>query len=299
MTAALGMGTYRARGVPEAAEAAIRSGVYWIDTAPNYHHGKDEALLAPVLKTHRGVRLSTKVGFLSEPQQDEAVRRRVLTHSEAGQGHSLAPQYVRWQVARSKEALGRTPDVVFLHNPEHGGPSPIRLADRILRAFGALEECCNRGLIKGYGVATWSALHDGSLTVEELVDLARSAGGAAHRLRAIQLPLSLVQLGPLADAVDGYGVLIDARSAGLDVYASAPLHGGELTDIITPPVADELLPGATPLRIILGTVASAPGVTRVLLSASTAKHWSEAAQGALGHSLDTNDLRRITDAFRT
>lgn len=91
MTAALGMGTYRARGVPEAAEAAIRSGVYWIDTAPNYHHGKDEALLAPVLKTHRGVRLSTKVGFLSEPQQDEAVRRRVLTHSEAGQGHSLAP----------------------------------------------------------------------------------------------------------------------------------------------------------------------------------------------------------------
>jgi len=296
MNALLGMGTYRTRHIPQAGEAAIRAGVDWIDTAPNYQHGTAENQLAPLLSAHPTLRVSTKVGYLAPPQQQDALHAGVLEQTEADQGHNLSPAYVAWQATRSKATLGRVPDITFVHNPEHGDPTPTQLAHRIQQAFHALEECCAQGLIKGYGVAAWSAFHDGSLTVEALLDMARMAGGPAHRLHAIQLPLSLVHIGPIADAMTGHGVLIDAQSAGLDVYASAPLNAGDLPTIITPAAAHELLPGATPLQIILGTVASTPGVGRVLLSASTPTHWTEAAEASRS-ALDSDQLRRVTRAF--
>lgn len=299
MTGLLGLGTYRTRNVPEAAEAAVQVGVDWIDTAPNYQHGKAERQLADVLEAHRHVRVSTKVGFLAQTQQEEAVRAGALTQSEAAAGFSLNPRYVAWQVARSKADLGHVPDLTFVHNPEHGDPTPSELEDRIQQAFRTLEEACGQGLTKAYGVATWSALHDGSLSVEMLMDLAHSAGGPGHRLRAVQLPLSLVNFGPIEDALSGHGELIDAQSAGLDVYASAPLSGGELLSFITPAVAEALVPGAIPLRLVLGTVVSAPGVSRILLSASTPQHWWEAARAALAKPLDGDELRRVTHAFST
>ncbi|MFE2034061.1 aldo/keto reductase [Streptomyces scopuliridis] len=299
MTALLGMGTYRASGVPQAATRAIEVGVDWIDTAPNYHGGSAEHLLAPILAAHPTVKVSTKVGFLVKQHQDMAIDAGLLSEAAARKGHSLSTRYVVWQVAHSKTVLGRAPDITFVHNPEHGRPKPHQLEDRILGAFRALEACCHRGLTRGYGVATWSALHDGSLTIEKLLALAREAGGRAHRLRAVQLPLSLVQLGPIADALAQHGVLADAEKADLDVYASAPLHGGKLTSIITPTVAEQLLPGVTPLQLILGTVASAPGVSRILLSASTGQHWSAATQSVRRQPMNSTDLRRITDAFPT
>jgi hypothetical protein len=88
------------------------------------------------------------------------------------------------------------------------------------------------------------------------------------------------------------------RPAGMSTRPH-PLHAGELPSFITPAAAEELIPGATPLRIILGTVASTPGVSRILLSASTPKYWSEAAQAALDKPLDSTQLRRITRAFST
>ncbi|MFJ5101876.1 aldo/keto reductase [Streptomyces sp. NPDC088554] len=295
--ARLGLGTYRTRDIVQAAEAAIKMGVDWIDTAPNYQRGKAEYLLAPVLAAYPHVKVSTKMGFLSEQCQAEAVESGLLSKSAARKGHSLEPCFLVWQAARSKMALGRAPDVTFVHNPEHGSPKPRKLEERVREAFRTLEACCQRGLTRGYGVAAWSALHDGSLTVARLLDLAREAGGPSHRLQAIQLPLSLVHLGPLADTLTQRGVLADAQAAGLNVYASAPLHGGELARIITPTVAERLLPGATPLELLLGMVASAPGVTRILLSASTGQHWSTAAQSVLRPPLNGTELRRILDAF--
>lgn len=296
MNALLGMGTYRTRDILQAGEAAVRAGVDWIDTAPNYQHGTAETQLAPLLKAHPSLRVSTKVGFLAKPQQQDALRAGVLDQAEADGGYSLSPRYLAWQVARSKATLGRVPDITFVHNPEHGDPTPAQLARRIQQAFHALEECCAQGLIKGYGVAAWSAFHDGSLAIEALLAMARRAGGPANRLHAIQLPLSLVHIGPIADAMTGHGVLIDAQTAGLDVYASAPLNAGDLPAIINRAAAHELLPGATPLQIILGTVASAPGVGRILLSASTPRHWTEAAEATYA-PLDSDQLRRVTHAF--
>ncbi|MFF0290199.1 aldo/keto reductase [Streptomyces sp. NPDC005262] len=299
--AELGLGTYRTTDVAAAAEVAIDHGVSWIDTAPNYQRGTAEEQLAPVLDALPSVRVSTKVGFLDAARQERATKAGVLTPSRTGKGYCLEPSYVSWQAAQSKAALRRIPDITFVHNPEHGGPEPHDLDARLIRGFRTLEECCQQGLIKAYGVATWSALHDGSLTVDRLMELAHMAGGASHKFAAIQLPLSLVQLGPIADALDGRGVLFDARAAGLEVFGSAPLHGGELLEIVTPTVAQEVLPGTAPIQLVLGTVASTPGVTRILLSASSARHWTAAAPSAtpsLSRPFDSTALRKIVDAFR-
>ncbi|MFI5522515.1 aldo/keto reductase [Streptomyces platensis] len=296
MTATLALGTYRCRGVAESAKAAVKAGVDWIDTAPNYQHGQAERQLAPVLVAHPGVRVSTKAGFFSKDRASEAVTAGVLTPAQAEQGHCLEPAFVMWQTVRSREELRRAADIVFLHNPEHGCHTPAELERSLLPAFEALEESCARGFARGYGVATWSALHTGLMTVGRLMALARLAGGPHHHLRTIQLPLSLVQLSPLAEAVRGRGVLPEAEDAGLEVFASAPLHGGELMSIVTPSVAEQLVPGMTPLRVALGTVASSPGVTRILLSASTPEHWADAA-AAVSRPVTAPQIRRIVDAF--
>lgn len=295
-TAALGLGTYRCRSVTEAAEAAMETGVDWIDTAPNYQAGEAERQLAPILAAYPNVEVSTKVGYVPEVLRTEATRAGVLAPEEAHAGRSLHPKYVAWQVAHSNNELGRTPDLVFLHNPEHGTPELRAVERQLLLAFEALEEACDRGDLKGYGVATWTALHDGYLTVERLVDLATKAGGSRHRLRAVQLPLSLVHAAPITQALAGYGVLSDAKAARLDVYASAPLHGGELVEILTPAAAEQLIPGTTPLRIALGAVASSLGVTRILVSASTPEHWAEAT-AAIRPAFTPSELREITDAL--
>ncbi|MFF8367826.1 aldo/keto reductase [Streptomyces lydicus] len=296
MTAALGLGTYRCRGVAEAAKAALDAGVNWIDTAPNYQGGEAERHLAPVLETHPGVGVSTKAGYVAEARRAEAVSAGGLPPEEAARGHSIRPAFVSWQAERSREELGRAPDIVFLHNAEHGHTTPSSLEHALLLAFEALEEACARGVLGGYGIATWDAFHQGLTTIERLLTLARMAGGRHHHFKAVQLPLSLIRIAPLADALSGIGTLADAASAGVDVFASAPLHGGELLDIVTPAVAEQLDPGLTPLEATLGTVASSPGVTRILLSASTAKHWAEAA-AAVAQPVRAPRIRRIVDAF--
>ncbi|GHD07591.1 hypothetical protein GCM10010313_26920 [Streptomyces violarus] len=72
----------------------------------------------------------------------DAVHASVLIGDLAATGHSLAPQYVRWQTGRNREQLGREKlDLVLLHNPEraHAGDRPA-LHRAILEAFVVLEE---------------------------------------------------------------------------------------------------------------------------------------------------------------
>ncbi|MFF5435134.1 hypothetical protein ACFY5K_34625 [Streptomyces griseofuscus] len=84
------------------------------------------------------------------------------------------------------------------------------------------------GHVAGYGVATWAGLEKEAFTVWELLALAAEAAGGRHHLAAVQLPVSLVMMTPIVQALDGRGPLPAAAGAGLRVMASAPLHGGEL-----------------------------------------------------------------------
>ncbi|MEN8650977.1 aldo/keto reductase [Streptomyces sp. 21So2-11] len=300
MNARFGLGTYRCQDTASAASVAVASGVDWIDTAPNYHHGLDEIALAPVLKRHRHVGLSIKVGFIAPSTWAEAVAEGVLPAEEAGMRHSLQPGFIRWQLVRSVQHLGRTPDVVFVHNPEHPGAGQSSLADlstRLLDAFDALESACADGLARSYGLATWSGFSDGHFTVRQLLAIARRVGGGNHRFRAVQMPLSLVHVAPLHAALNGQGVLVQAGEAGLEVFASAPLHGGALAELLTPEAIALIGRNLSPAQAALAVVASTPGVNRVLLSASSPRHWNDAVILQDRAPVPPDQLRKALDVL--
>ncbi|TQF04806.1 hypothetical protein E6W39_24490 [Kitasatospora acidiphila] len=298
MTAALGLGTYRCPDVTGAALMAASRGADWVDTAPNYEHGQAETSLAEVLAAHPGLRVSTKVGFVPVNAKDLALRAGVLTAGDADRGHCLAPDYIAWQLDRSKRLLGRVPDVVFLHNPEHGcGKNEI--SSRLHAAFVALEEACSQQLISAYGVATWRGISSGLFDVPMLLELAAKAGGPNHHLRAVQLPISLVHLAPVAQALNGHGPLADAAAAGLEVFASAPLHGGEIPGMVTPELSELINPGWSAAEVALAVVASTPGVKRVLLSTGSPEHWTQAAEAVGRPPLSPDLLRRVVDVLGT
>ncbi|CBG67252.1 conserved hypothetical protein [Streptomyces scabiei 87.22] len=295
MTAQLALGTYRCQAIPEAAVRAAASGA-WIDTAPNYATGQAQTLLLPVLAAHPHVRISTKAGFFTAATGADAVNDGVLTEDQAVAGHSLAPNYVRWQIRRNRAQLGRERlDLVLLHNPERAHPGDRPALHRAIRdAFAVLEEAVAAGHVTGYGIATWAGLEE-AFTVGELLALAaEAAGGQQHHLAAIQLPVSLVMMTPIVQALHGHGPLPAAVDAGLRVMASAPLHGGELPGMVDQELADLIRPGLTPAQTCVLTVASCPGVTDVLLAASGAPHWKEAADAVAQPSLTAAKLREIT-----
>ncbi|MDX3528210.1 aldo/keto reductase [Streptomyces sp. ID05-39B] len=296
MTAELALGTYRCRAIPEAAARAAASGTQWIDTAPNYATGRAQELLAPALADHPSLRIATKAGYFTAATGADAVNAGVLTEDQALTGHSLAPAYVRWQLRRNREQLGRDRlDLVLLHNPERAHPGDRPALHRAIRdAFAVLEEEVAAGRVAGYGIATWAGLEEKAFTVGELLALAAEAAGGQHHLVAVQLPVSLVMMTPITQALDGRGPLLAAAGADLRVMASAPLHGGELPGMVDQELADLIRPGLTPAQACVLAVASCPGVTDVLIAASSTPHWRDAADAVAQPSLTAAQLREIT-----
>ncbi|MFF7455267.1 aldo/keto reductase [Kitasatospora sp. NPDC008115] len=298
MTAQLGLGTYRCLDVAEAALMAASRGADWVDTAPNYAGGQAETALAVTLAAYPDLCVSTKVGFVPASAMHIGVRAGALSAADAERGHCLTPGYISWQLARSRLTLGRVPDLVFVHNPEHACPD-AEITGRLYNAFLTLEEACSQQIISAYGVATWRGFSNGLFDVPALLELAAKAGGPKHHLRAIQLPVSLVHLASVAQALDGRGPLADALAAGLEVFASAPLHGGAIPGMVTPELSELINPGNTPTEAALAVVASAPGVKRVLLSTGNPEHWMWAAEAVGRPSLSPDALRRVVDVLGT
>ncbi|MFD9396544.1 aldo/keto reductase [Streptomyces sp. NPDC060000] len=224
MTAQLALGTYRCRAIPEAAVRAAASGTQWIDTDPNYATGRAHDLLAPALAAHPSLRIATKAGYFTAATGADAVNDGVLTEDQAMVGHSLTPGYVRWQTGRNREQLGRERlDLVLLHNPERAHPGDRLALHRAMREAFVVEEAVAAGHVAGYGIATWAGLEEEAFTVGELLTLATEAASGRHHLVAVQMPVSLVMMTPIAQALDGRGPLPAAAGAGLRVMASHTL----------------------------------------------------------------------------
>ncbi len=300
MTAALALGTYRVRAVEQAARTALASGAVWVDTAPNYAHGQAHLELAPVLADHPQAGVSTKTGFHTAEQGRAAVAAGVLSPERAGVGHCLAPVFVRWQTEQSLSVLGRA-SMVFVHNPERAvrGGDRAQLHSELREVFNVLEDFAQAGRIGGYGVATWSGLASGAFTVPELVRLARqTAGSDSHHFTGLQLPVSLVMADPITQGLTGVGPLVEARHLGVATFGSAPLHGGELPELMTPELVELIRPGLSAPAAALLVAASCPGLDVVLLSASSAQHWEDAAL-ALAEPLDVDRLGKVLDVLAT
>jgi aryl-alcohol dehydrogenase-like predicted oxidoreductase len=117
-------------------------GVIALDTSTNYLGFRSHEVLARVAgdllpKFH----LSTKVGYFP---------------GSSGAGHSLDPERLRTAVEEAARDLGREPDLVFLHNPEHSlTPSTARSREALAEACAALDSATSRGLCGAWGIATW------------------------------------------------------------------------------------------------------------------------------------------------
>lgn len=85
--------------------------------------------------------MSTKVGYFPRPDRAE---------------HSLDPLRLRTAVEQTARDLGREPDLVFLHNPEHSVQGPISQGrDALAQACTALDDATTRGMCGAWGVASW------------------------------------------------------------------------------------------------------------------------------------------------
>jgi aryl-alcohol dehydrogenase-like predicted oxidoreductase len=318
----IGIGTYLGESTGEddasysaSVEHAARSGVNLIDTALNYRGQRSERSVGAAIRraisagavSRDELVVCSKGGYIplnakppaSREEYREYVRRefvetQILQPDEivAG-GHSLAPRFLRFCLAQSRQNLGvRCIDIYYLHNPEQQASAVGRdeLMTRIRAAFQLLEDAASRGEIGVYGCATWNALRSAAdepehLELEALVDTARAIAGDAHHFRAVQMPINLAMpeairvptqtvRGKLLTAVDA------AAALDLTVIGSATLMQGKLSTGLPSAVADAFPSLTTDAQRAIAFVRSAPGVTAALVGMKHTGHVDENLRAA-------------------
>ena len=313
----LGIGTYLGDNTEaddaayeDSVRAAIQSGVNVIDTAINYRCQRSERAIGAALQrtfaagdaTREELVICTKGGYVPLDRTPPATREEYqaylkrefldtqVLHADdlVGGGHSLAPRFLRYCIAKSRQNLGlRTIDVYYVHNPEQqlASVSHDELLVRLRAAFGVLEEAASRGEIGVYGIATWDALRSprgekGALELEAVVGVAREVGGDGHHLRAVQLPINLAMLeGVREDTQPVANKLVSAVAAaeglGLTVFGSATLMQSRLAANLPPSLAEHFPWCVTDAQRALAFARSLPGVTTSLIGMRSAEHVRE------------------------
>lgn len=267
MVSSLGLGTYLGEaddatdaGYRAAAEAALAGGINLLDTAINYRHQRSERAIGTVLASGRYRReeivICTKGGYFPFDTDMPADPRAYIAQNYLRSGlahpgqvaagcHCMTPVFLADQLRRSRENLGlETIDVFYLHNPETqaAGLAREEFYRRLRDAFGFLEKAAANGLIRNYGVATWSGLRVPPDNVEYLelsrmVAVARDAGGESHHFRFVQLPYNLqlpeasVLMNQPVERPPYVSLLGAAARLKLHVVASAALGSGRLAGL--------------------------------------------------------------------
>ena len=295
---------------------AISDGVNLIDTAINYRCQRSERAAGAAIQqclvsgTPRdAIIVCTKGGYLPltdhPPQSRDAYRAYLKSEffdsgilspdDVVSGGHSLAPSFLRYAIARSRRNLGlETIDLYYLHNPEQqlAAMPHASFRERMRAAFMVLEDAVSRGDVRAYGCATWAGLRGpptskGHLSLEELVVIAREIAGPDHHFRAVQMPINLGMPEAIRLATQQLGKseklvpALDAAAAlGLSVIASASLMQAQLTHDL-PPSMRELFPSQrTDAQRALSFVRSLPGVTSALVGMRSVPHLKENLESA-------------------
>jgi aryl-alcohol dehydrogenase-like predicted oxidoreductase len=289
---------------------AISVGVNLIDTAINYRGQRSERAIGALLQkviasgdaSRQEIVLCSKGGYIPlEPNppvtreayqayvKREFLDQEILRSEEivAG-GHSLAPRFLRYCLAKSRQNLGvRTIDVYYLHNPEQqcGMIAPAELMRRIRAAFVMLEEACSRGEIGVYGLATWDGFrvppeHQSHLGLKQIVELAHEVAGESHHFRVIQMPISLAApeaIQASTQPLNGRRMtpLAAATELGLGVVASATLMQGRLASGLPDSLHDPFPRCGSDSQRAIEFVRSIPGVTSALVGMKGAGHVDE------------------------
>ena len=287
LVSSIGIGTYLGEcddseddRYAAAVDHALAQGINLVDSAINYRCQRSERAVGRALRgaiesgaaARDEIVVCTKGGYVPLDERAPADRaeyeeyltreyfaRDVMSPADivAG-GHCLAPGFLANQLARSRQNLGvEAIDIYYLHNPEQQLDVLDRetFNGRVRAAFELLEERVERREIGVFGCATWNGLRTppgsrGHLSLAELVELAREAGGAGHHFRVVQLPISLLMTEavrtPTQRLADGRVVplLHAAAELGVSVVASASLLQAQLASGL-PAQVHEAFPGLT------------------------------------------------------
>lgn len=310
----IGLGTYLGAAdtatdgmYEEAILRAVALGCNVLDTAVNYRCQRSERAIGRALsrllaegKVQRDeILIATKGGFLAYDEtpppdpwaylQEKYVSPGIIAPQDIiANCHCIAPAYLQQQLDMSLKNLNCSAvDVYYLHNPETQLDDVPRkeFNSRMRAAFGWLEENVRSGKIRAYGLATWSGFlaspqEDGHLSLEQMVLLAKEAGGEGHHFKVIQLPYHLKMPQAHVRRNQRIGdleltVLEAAVHLGLYVMTSAPLAQRHLLSGLSPKI-ERVLPGLeTAAQRAIQFVRSTPGVGTALVGMQQAPHVEE------------------------
>jgi len=285
----LGLGTYLGEAdnqtdvaYHDAAIAAVRGGINFLDAAINYRHQRSErsisAALTELFRSGHARRdevvIATKAGFLTPG----AVPAFLKDGDVVGNMHSMQPDFLADQIERSRANLGLgTIDIFYLHNPETqlGFISREEFDNRIRLAFLKLEQMVAVAKIRNYGTATWDGYRRpagarDALNLARLLEIATEAGGSSHHFRFIQLPFNLA----MPEAFTN-GVLELAAKSGIAVVASATLLQARLARDLPQALAEKLPGFSTDAQRAIQFTRSTPGIAAALVGMSQAAHVAE------------------------
>ncbi|MFC5958399.1 aldo/keto reductase [Streptomyces pratens] len=136
------LGLHRSRHERRLLTAALDLGITALDTSTNYLGFRSHEILArSACDLLPKFAVSTKVGYFP---------------GKHGGEHCLAPVRLHAAVEQAAKDLGREPDLVFLHNPEHSLREAAPLGrDVLAQACAALDAAAAKGLCAAWGVASW------------------------------------------------------------------------------------------------------------------------------------------------
>jgi aryl-alcohol dehydrogenase-like predicted oxidoreductase len=331
----IGLGTYLGHHDEQADSSysasiirAFELGSNVIDTAANYRFQRSERVIGQTLTAlvrsgaiaREEIVVATKGGYLpfdgepprSREEMSEYLNRTfiatgICSREDFVQGsHSMAPQYLAHQLDQSLRNLQlETIDVYYIHNPESqfAGVSRADFENRIRAAFEFLESAVDAGKIARYGVATWNGFRVSEsspeyLSLEAIVDAARSIGGDAHHFEVVQLPfnLSMIEAATFENQhVRGTRVsFLDAASElGISVMTSAALLQARLTRALPQEVRDLLREMTTDAQRALQVARSARGIAVALVGMGTPGHVEENLAIAALAPMPPSDVTRL------
>jgi aryl-alcohol dehydrogenase-like predicted oxidoreductase len=194
------MGMNHAYGTPDDQESiatlerAIDLGITFWDTADVYAAGKNEELLARVLKTQRNqIFLATKFGFKSNP-------------ADGSPQFDASPAYIKVAVEKSLKRLGT--DVIDLYYAHRVDPNiPIE------ETVGAMADLVKQGKVRYLGLSEASAT-------------SIKKAHAVHPISALQSEYSLLTREVEAD------VLPLCKELGISFVPFSPLARGLMTNTL-------------------------------------------------------------------
>ncbi|MFF4258424.1 aldo/keto reductase [Streptomyces sp. NPDC001663] len=268
------LGLHRSRHERRLLTEALDLGVTTLDTSTNYLGFRShQALARAVGDLLPKFTVSTKVGYFPGPDRAE---------------HSLDPVRLLAAVEQAAQDLGREPDLVFLHNPEHSLHESVpHDQDVLVEACAALDDAAAKGLCAGWGIASWDT--------SQLANMIDATGPRPSVL--------MVRAGMLVGArnLDAADALIKAWDLSVDELWGMSPFGGSTSD----PVWDRVDP-----RIFLRTddqlsrVQAAfraafhlPRVGSVAVGTDEPAHLGELV-GALAGEVDERTVREYRSLLR-